>query len=82
MSGNMFVIDDKFIPLYRVLWVGKTPHYCGEEDCMREGYYEIRLEDGESVWGNQEERDGLLDAIETWCGGTEGGEGPEGEDWR
>ncbi|MCE9608193.1 MAG: hypothetical protein K8U03_25185 [Planctomycetia bacterium] len=81
MSGNMFVIDDKFIPLYRVLWIGKTPHYCGEEDCMREGYYEVRLEDGESIWGNQEERDGLLEALEIWCGGTDGGE-PEGEDWR
>ena len=83
MSENMFVVDDKFIPLYRVLWIAKTPHYCGEEDCVREGYYEIRLEDGESVWANQEERDGMLEALETWCGGAdEGGGGPEGEDWR
>ena len=40
-------IDDKHIPLYRVVWVSATPHYCGEEDCVREGSYEIRLEQGE-----------------------------------
>ena len=46
-------IDDKHIPLYRVMWVSATPHYCGEEDCVREGSYEIRLEQGESVWGSR-----------------------------
>ena len=45
-------IDDKHIPLYRVMWVSATPHYCGEEDCVREGSYEIRLEQGESVWAS------------------------------
>ena len=30
-------IDDKHIPLYRVMWVSATPHFCGEEDCVREG---------------------------------------------
>jgi len=44
-----FVVDDKHVPLYRVVWVAATPHFCGEDDCQREGYYEIRLEQGEYV---------------------------------
>lgn len=79
MADNLFVLDDKYIPLYRVLWVAKTPHYCGEEDCTREGYYEIRLEDGESVWGKQEERDQLLEVLDEWCGGEPP---PTEEDWK
>ena len=43
------LIDDKHIPLYRVMWVAATPHFCGAEDCTREGFYEVRLEQGESV---------------------------------
>jgi hypothetical protein len=78
MSDNLFVVDDKYIPFYRVLWVAKTPHYCGEDDCMREGYHEVRLEDGESVWAKQEERDELLESLDEWCGG----EPPADEDWK
>lgn len=62
-------IDDKQVPLYRVMWVASTPHFCGEEDCVREGYYEVRLEQGESVWANLEERDKVIDQLETWQGG-------------
>ena len=62
-------IDDKMIPLYRVMWIAATPHFCGEEDCMREGYHEIRLEQGESVWANAEERDTLQQQLEQWQGG-------------
>ncbi len=62
-------IDDKMIPLYRVMWVAATPHFCGEEDCEREGYYEIRLEQGESVWANTEERDTMQQHLEQWQGG-------------
>lgn len=69
------VIDDKHVPLYRILWVADTPHFCGEDDCMREGYYEIRLEQGESVWANREQRDSVLSAIEAWQGGLETDEG-------
>lgn len=69
------VIDDKNIPLYRVMWVAATPHFCGNEDCQREGQYEIRLEQGESVWANVTERDLILDAIENWQGSI----GPEDE---
>jgi hypothetical protein len=62
-------VDDKFIPLYRVMWVAATPHFCGEEDCTREGYYEIRLEQGESVWANLAERDEMSNRLELWQGG-------------
>jgi len=78
MSENLFVVDDKYIPMYRILWVAKTPHYCGEDDCTREGYYEVRLEDAESVWAKKEERDELLEALDTWCGG----EPPHDDDWQ
>ena len=62
-------IDDKMIPLYRVMWVAATPHFCGEEDCQREGFYEIRLEQEESVWANTEERDTMQQHLEQWQGG-------------
>jgi hypothetical protein len=60
------LIDDKHVPLYRILWVSELPHFCGSADCQREGDYEIRLEHGESIWGSQEERDAALAAIEAW----------------
>ena len=62
-------IDDKLIPLYRVMWIAATPHFCGEEDCQREGFYEIRLEQGESVWASTEERDTMQQHLEQWQGG-------------
>ena len=68
-------IDDKHVPLYRVLWISEFPHFCGEEDCQCEGQYEIRLENDESVWGTRIERDSMLKAIEEWQGGLN-------EDWR
>ncbi len=64
------VVDDKYIPLYRVVWISKTPHYCGEEDCQREGYYEVRLEQEESLWANGKERDKMLEAIQAWHDGV------------
>lgn len=80
-------IDDKHVPLYRVMWVSATPHYCGEEDCVREGSYEIRLEQGESVWASVAERDEMMQRLESWHGdldvpddgepdGEEDGDGP------
>lgn len=73
------LVDDKQIPLYRVMWVAATPHFCGEEDCVREGYYEIRLEQGESVWANQPERDAMLQMLEAWQGGE--GIPEDDEEW-
>ena len=79
-SSSLFVlVDDKHVPLYRILWVADTPHFCGNEDCNCEGDYEIRLEQDESVWASRQERDNVLTAIESWYnghgmeGGTEGG---------
>jgi len=62
-------VDDKHIPLYRVMWIAATPHFCGEEDCVREGSYEVRLEQGESVWASSEERDKIIEQLEQWQGG-------------
>jgi hypothetical protein len=70
-------VDDKHIPLYRVMWIAATPHFCGAEDCTREGCYEVRLEQGESVWATGDERDQILTALETWQGGMGTGE----DDW-
>lgn len=60
------LVDDKHVPLHRILWVSELPHFCGSEECEREGEYEIRLENGESVWADCEERDAALTAIEAW----------------
>ena len=64
------VVDDKHVPLYRIMWVSALPHFCGEDDCLCEGKYEIRLEQGEAVWANNEERDATLAALDAWQGGT------------
>lgn len=63
------LVDDKHIPVYRVMWVAATPHFCGADDCVREGLYEVRLEQGEAVWANREQRDQMLQALEQWQGG-------------
>lgn len=75
MDSPFVLVDDKHVPLYRIMWVAATPHFCGEEDCTREGQYEIRLEMDESVWATGKERDHVLSALTEWCG-----EGPESED--
>lgn len=69
MRSILCRVDDKYIPLYRVLWVSDTPHFCGSEECMYEGRYEIRLEQDESVFGTREERDQMISALESWQGG-------------
>jgi hypothetical protein len=78
MAQPIVVVDDKHVPIYRILWISSTPHFCGEEDCLREGQYEIRLEMDESLWARGEERDAVLEALTAWCG--EGMEGPEDEE--
>lgn len=67
----LFLIDDKHVPLYRVMWVAATPHFCGSDECQHEGDYEVRLEQGEVVWANRKERDDLLAALEQWASGME-----------
>ena len=73
------LVDDKHVPLYRVMWLAATPHFCGDEECMREGFYEIRLEQGESVWAKAEERDKMMKQLEEWQGGI-GPDEPHGEE--
>ena len=70
-------VDDKHVPLYRIMWVSELPHFCGEDDCMAEGKYEVRLEQGESVWANTDERDETLAALQRWQGGM----GTPDDDW-
>ena len=65
------IIDDKHVPLFRVMWIASVPHFCGSEDCLHEGDYEVRLEQGESVWANREERDQVLVALQQWHDGVE-----------
>ncbi len=77
MPSIMCEIDDKYVPLYRVMWVASLPHFCGEDDCVREGQYEVRLEQEESVWANPEQRDELLKLLEQWQGGS----GNEADGW-
>ncbi len=74
-------VDDKMIPLYRVMWVAATPHYCGEEDCVRERFYEIRLEQGESVWANLRERDEVQQRLEQWQGGLGPADEADESEW-
>ena len=69
------LIDDKHVPIYRVVWISDVPHFCGNEDCLVEGRYEIRLEADESVFGTREERDAALAALEDWHGGSGDPEG-------
>ena len=65
------LVDDKNVPLYRIMWVSAIPHFCGAEDCQSEGKYEVRLENGESVWANTSERNDTIEALERWRGGLD-----------
>lgn len=59
-------VDDKQIPLYRVIWISATPHFCGEPDCQCEGLHEVALEGGETVWAKSGETEMLMEMIEEW----------------
>ena len=72
MRGIFARVDDKHVPLYRILWISDVPHFCGSDDCEVEGRYEIRLEVGESVFGTREERDTTAEAFESWHTGPSG----------
>ena len=68
MASVMTIIDDKHIPLARIIWVADVPHFCGNEECEVEGRYEIRVDGDESVFGSRAERDLTLTALEEWHG--------------
>ena len=80
MDSPIIRIDDKHVPLYRIVWISDTPHFCGEEDCTREGDYEIRLDVDDSLWTNGPERDAALAALTAWCSDPRGEDG-EANDW-
>lgn len=65
------LIDDKHVPVYRILWVADIPHFCGDEDCQAEGRYEVRLDQGDALFGTREERDEALVALERWQSGED-----------
>tara|TARA_R110002049_G_scaffold4601_5_gene32136 strand:+ start:193706 stop:193939 length:234 start_codon:yes stop_codon:yes gene_type:complete len=75
MDSPLVKIDDKHVPLYRIVWVADVPHFCGEPDCMHEGDYEIRLDVDDSLWTNSRERDDIVDALNRWCSDPRGEEG-------
>lgn len=77
---NICQIDDKHVPLYRVMWVSNLPHFCGEDECEAEGRYEVRLEQNESLFASLQERDQLLKVLNRWNGGLDDGFLEEGEE--
>ena len=62
-------VDDKYVPVYRIMWISALPHFCGSPQCQHEGDYEVRLEHGEALWVNQTDRDAVIEALEMWQGG-------------
>ena len=66
--ATLCLIDDKHVPLYRILWVSAVPHFCGSEECQREGQYEVRLEQGDALWADRAQRDAVLEALKAWSG--------------
>lgn len=77
MESPLVLIDDKHVPLFRIVWVSDVPHFCGEDDCMHEGDYEVRLDVDDSIWINAEERDKTVEAITKWCSDPR----DDGADW-
>ncbi len=74
MISPIIKIDDKHLPLYRIVWVSDVPHFCGEPDCMHEGDYEVRLDVDDSLWTNGKGRNEVLQALAHWCGEPKSGE--------
>lgn len=67
MDSPIVKIDDKHVPLFRIVWISDVPHFCGEDDCMHEGDYEVRLDVDDSIWTSAADRDKAIDAIKKWC---------------
>ena len=68
MNSPLIKLDDKWVPLYRIVYVSDLPHFCGEPDCMHEGDYEVRLDVEDSIWVNAEGRDAAVTELSRWCG--------------
>jgi len=67
MASPIIKIDDKHVPLFRIVWISDVPHFCGEDDCMHEGDYEVRLDVDDSLWTSADERDLTIEAMKQWC---------------
>lgn len=66
MPEAFALIDDKHVPLARVVWVSDLPHFCGNEECDVEGRYEIRIEGDESLFASRDERDETVTRLADW----------------
>ena len=71
MASVFCLIDDKHVPMYRIMWISDVPHFCGQEDCQCEGDYEVRLDQDESLWANRLQRDQVLKEMQKWYGSTD-----------
>ncbi len=80
MNPSILLIDDKHVPIHRIVWVAGVPHFCGEEDCTREGDYEVRLDVDDSLWINRTERDVAVQGLHDWYNGLTGHSGQPPED--
>jgi hypothetical protein len=66
LSSVFTLIDDKHVPLARIVWISDVPHFCGREECEVEGLYEVRIEADESMFATRADRDTALAALEGW----------------
>ena len=71
MTSVFCLIDDKHVPMYRIMWISDVPHFCGQEDCQCEGDYEVRLDQDESLWANRLQRDQVLKEMQKWYGSND-----------
>ena len=82
MDAPLIKIDDKWVPLYRIVWIADVPHFCGEPDCMHEGDYEVRLDVDDSIWTSGPGRDQALADLKKWCSDPRGeNDGGGSGDW-
>ena len=70
-------VDDKHVPLCRIIWVSDLPHFCGAAECQREGLYEIRLEQGEIVGPTSQTTTRRSRRLEAWLNGSRSAEDEE-----
>ncbi|MFP6603612.1 MAG: hypothetical protein VB862_13860 [Pirellulaceae bacterium] len=71
MTSVFCLIDDKHVPMYRIMWISDVPHFCGQEDCQCEGDYEVRLDQDESLWASRLQRDQILEEMQKWYGSND-----------
>jgi hypothetical protein len=81
MNSPIVRVDDNHITRYRKVWISDVPHFCGEDDCMHEGDYEIRLDVDDSIWTNGDQRDVVIESLTRWCSDPRPGNEGEGPEW-